>query len=35
MELQVVLVCQNAAGYIGMLERASVFTEEVRLCGED
>ena len=29
-ELQVVQGRQNAAGYIGMLERSSLFTEETR-----
>ena len=32
MELQVVQGRQNAAGYIGMLERSLLFTEEARLC---
>ena len=34
-ELQVVQGRQNAARYIGMLERSSLFTEGARLCGED
>ena len=35
MELQVVQRCQNAAGYIGMLERPSPFNERARLCLEN
>ena len=35
MELHVVQGRQNAARYIGMLERSSLSTEEARLCGID
>ena len=35
MELQVIQGRQTAAGYIGMLERASLLTEGPRLCGND
>uniref|UniRef100_A0A3B4ZLV2 Tc1-like transposase DDE domain-containing protein n=1 Tax=Stegastes partitus TaxID=144197 RepID=A0A3B4ZLV2_9TELE len=33
MELQVVQECQTAAGYVEMLQRASLMTEDPRLCG--
>ena len=33
-ELQVVQGRQNPAGYIGMVERSSLITEEAYLCGE-
>ena len=35
MELQVVQVRQTAAGYVEMLQRASLMTEGPRLCGND
>ena len=34
-ELQILQGHLNAAGYIGMLERSSFFTEGARLCGEE
>uniref|UniRef100_A0A673AR33 Tc1-like transposase DDE domain-containing protein n=1 Tax=Sphaeramia orbicularis TaxID=375764 RepID=A0A673AR33_9TELE len=33
LELQVVQGCQTAAGYVQMLQRASLMTEGPRLCG--
>uniref|UniRef100_A0A3Q0RXG1 Tc1-like transposase DDE domain-containing protein n=1 Tax=Amphilophus citrinellus TaxID=61819 RepID=A0A3Q0RXG1_AMPCI len=35
MELQVVQGCQTAAGYVEMLQQASLMTEGPRLCGND
>lgn len=35
MELQIIRGRQTAAGYTGMLKRASLLTEGLRFCGND